>query len=147
MVTEHLGIGITASTTFEHPYTFARRLSTADHLTKGRVGWNIVTSYLESGAKNISEGGLRKHANRYEVAAEYIEVLYKLFEGSWEEDAVVRDRHNRVFTHPEKVHEIGHQANTSTCPATIFANPRLNARPCSIRPARRVGQGVRRPTR
>ena len=59
MVTEHLGIGITASTTFEHPYTFARRLSTADHLTKGRVGWNIVTSYLESGAKNISEGGLR----------------------------------------------------------------------------------------
>ncbi|WP_418314279.1 LLM class flavin-dependent oxidoreductase [Phyllobacterium zundukense] len=57
LATEHLGIGITASTSFEHPYTFARRLSTADHHTKGRVGWNIVTSYLESGAKNIGQGG------------------------------------------------------------------------------------------
>ena len=123
MVTEHLGIGITASTTFEHPYTFARRLSTADHHTKGRVGWNIVTSYLESGAKNISEGGLRKHANRYEVAAEYIEVLYKLFEGSWEDDAVVRDRHNRVFTHPEKVHEIGHHGKYFDVPGYHLCEP------------------------
>jgi alkanesulfonate monooxygenase SsuD/methylene tetrahydromethanopterin reductase-like flavin-dependent oxidoreductase (luciferase family) len=61
----------------------------ADHHTKGRVGWNIVTSYLESGAENISEGGLRKHTKRYEVAAEYVAVLYKLFEGSWEDGAVV----------------------------------------------------------
>ena len=91
LATQHLGIGVTASTSFEHPYTFARRLSTADHHTKGRVGWNIVTSYLESGAKNIGQGGLRRHDNRYEVAAEYVEVLYKLFEGSWEEGAVVRD--------------------------------------------------------
>ena len=49
LVTEHLGFGLTASLSFEHPYPFARRLSTLDHLTKGRVGWNIVTSYLESG--------------------------------------------------------------------------------------------------
>jgi long-chain alkane monooxygenase len=123
MVTRHLGIGITASTSFEHPYTFARRLSTADHHTKGRVGWNIVTSYLESGAKNISEGGLRKHANRYEVAAEYVEVLYKLFEGSWEEDAVVRDRGNRVFTHPEKVHEIGHRGKYFDVPGYHLCEP------------------------
>ena len=52
-VTKHLGFGITASTGFEHPYPFARRMSTLDHLTKGRVGWNVVTSYLESGAKNL----------------------------------------------------------------------------------------------
>ncbi|STQ45961.1 Nitrilotriacetate monooxygenase component A [Ewingella americana] len=51
LVTEHLGFGLTASLSFEHPYPFARRLSTLDHLTKGRVGWNIVTSYLESGAR------------------------------------------------------------------------------------------------
>jgi long-chain alkane monooxygenase len=123
MVTEHLGIGITASTSFEHPYTFARRLSTADHHTKGRVGWNIVTSYLESGAKNISEGGLRDHSNRYEVATEYVEVLYKLFEGSWEEGAVVRDRHNRVFTHPEKVHEIGHKGKFFEVPGYHLCEP------------------------
>src|SRR3982751_1569364 len=104
LATKHLGIGITASTSFEHPYTFARRLSTADHHTKGRVGWNIVTSYLESGAANISQGGLRQHNNRYEVAEEYVEVLYKLWEGSWEDGAVVRDRDKRIFAHPERVH-------------------------------------------
>jgi long-chain alkane monooxygenase len=49
LVTEHLGFGVTASISFEHPYTFARRVSTLDHLTKGRAGWNVVTSYLESG--------------------------------------------------------------------------------------------------
>lgn len=123
MVTEHLGIGITASTSFEHPYTFARRLSTADHLTRGRLAWNIVTSYLESGAKNISEGGLRDHSNRYEVATEYVEVLYKLLEGSWEDGAVVRDRDKRVFTHPEKVHEIGHKGKYFEVPGYHLCEP------------------------
>ncbi|GJH35874.1 LLM class flavin-dependent oxidoreductase [Paraburkholderia hospita] len=123
MVTEHLGIGITASTSFEHPYTFARRLSTADHHTKGRLAWNIVTSYLESGAKNISEGGLRDHSNRYEVATEYVEVLYKLLEGSWEDGAVVRDREKRVFTHPEKVHEIGHKGKYFEVPGYHLCEP------------------------
>ncbi|KQO83446.1 LLM class flavin-dependent oxidoreductase [Rhizobium sp. Leaf262] len=123
LATEHLGIGITASTSFEHPYTFARRLSTADHHTKGRIGWNIVTSYLESGAKNIGEGGLRRHDNRYEVAAEYIEVLYKLFEGSWEEGAVLRDREKRIFTDPSKVHEIGHKGKYFDVPGYHLSEP------------------------
>ncbi|PIO44457.1 LLM class flavin-dependent oxidoreductase [Phyllobacterium zundukense] len=123
LATEHLGIGITASTSFEHPYTFARRLSTADHHTKGRVGWNIVTSYLESGAKNIGQGGLRRHDNRYEVAAEYVEVLYKLFEGSWEEGAVQRDRGRRIFTDPSKVHEIGHKGKYFEVPGYHLSEP------------------------
>jgi FMN-dependent oxidoreductase (nitrilotriacetate monooxygenase family) len=123
MATQHLGIGITASTTFEHPYTFARRLSTADHLTKGRVGWNIVTSYLQSGAKNVGEAGLRVHDNRYEVAEEYMEVLYKLLEGSWEEGAVVRDRKTRVFARPEKVHEIGHKGKFFDVPGYHLCEP------------------------
>ena len=123
MATKHLGIGITASTSFEHPFTFARRMSTADHHTKGRVGWNIVTSYLESGAKNIGQGGLRRHDNRYEVAEEYVEVLYKLFEGSWEEGAVVRDREKRIFTHPEKVHEIGHKGKYFEVPGYHLCEP------------------------
>jgi long-chain alkane monooxygenase len=123
LATEHLGIGITASTSFEHPYTFARRIATADHHTKGRVGWNIVTSYLESGAKNISQGGLRRHDNRYDVANEYVEVLYKLLEGSWEEGAVVRDRDERIFTHPEKVHEIGHKGEYFEVPGYGLTEP------------------------
>jgi long-chain alkane monooxygenase len=123
LATEHLGIGVTASTSFEHPYTFARRLSTADHHTKGRVGWNIVTSYLESGAKNIGQGGLRRHDNRYEVAAEYVEVLYKLFEGSWEDGAVLRDAEKHVFTDPRKVHEIGHKGQFFEVPGYHLCEP------------------------
>jgi FMN-dependent oxidoreductase (nitrilotriacetate monooxygenase family) len=123
LATNHLGIGITASTSFEHPYPFARRLSTADHHTKGRVGWNIVTSYLESGAKNIGQAGLQKHDNRYEIASEYIEVLYKLWEGSWEDGAVVRDRENRIFAYPEKVHEIGHRGKFFEVPGYHLCEP------------------------
>ncbi len=123
LATEHLGIGITASTSFEHPYTFARRIATADHHSKGRIGWNIVTSYLESGAKNIGEGGLRRHDNRYDVASEYVEVLYKLLEGSWEEGAVVRDGEKRIFTHPEKVHEIGHKGKYFDVPGYSLTEP------------------------
>ena len=123
LATEHLGIGITASTSFEHPYIFARRLATADHHTKGRVGWNIVTSYLESGAKNVGQGGLQKHDNRYEIAHEYLEVVYKLLEGSWEEGAVVRDRKGRIFTNPEKVHEIGHKGKFFDVPGYGLTEP------------------------
>ena len=108
VVTEHLGFGITASISFEHPYPFARRMSTIDHLTKGRAGWNIVTSYLDSGARNLGQSSQVAHNDRYDVADEYVEVLYKLWEGSWEEGAVVRDREAHIFAHPEKVHEIGH---------------------------------------
>ncbi|MEX5613835.1 LLM class flavin-dependent oxidoreductase, partial [Pseudomonas syringae] len=82
LVTEHLGFGLTASLSFEHPYPFARRLSTLDHLTKGRAGWNIVTSYLESGAKNLGQKTLTEHDARYDYAEEYLEVCYKLWEGS-----------------------------------------------------------------
>lgn len=82
LVTEHLGFGLTASLSFEHPYPFARRLSTLDHLTKGRVGWNIVTSYLESGARNIGQKAQTDHDARYDYADEYLEVVYKLLEGA-----------------------------------------------------------------
>ena len=109
LVTEHLGFGLTASLSFEHPFTFARRLSTLDHLTKGRAGWNIVTSYLDSGAKNIGLVGQGQHDDRYDIADEYMEVCYKLWEGSWEDGAVLRDRERRIFTDPTKVHPIAHE--------------------------------------
>jgi alkanesulfonate monooxygenase SsuD/methylene tetrahydromethanopterin reductase-like flavin-dependent oxidoreductase (luciferase family) len=94
LVTQHLGFGVTASISFEHPYTFARRISTLDHLTKGRAGWNIVTSYLESGARNIGLSNQSQHDDRYEVADEYMEVVYKLWEGSW---AAKRNRRSRFL--------------------------------------------------
>src|SRR6201991_449962 len=107
-VTEGLGFGLTASISFEHPYPFARRMSTLDHLTDGRVGWNVVTSYLKSGAENLGESDQLNHDNRYDVADEYLEVVYKLWEGSWEDDAVLRDRESGVFADAAKVHRIKH---------------------------------------
>jgi FMN-dependent oxidoreductase (nitrilotriacetate monooxygenase family) len=123
LVTKNLGFGLTASLSFEHPYTFARRLSTLDHLTKGRAGWNIVTSYLDSGAKNVGLGGQSAHDDRYDVADEYMEVCYKLWEGSWEDDAVLRDRARRIFTNPDKVHPIHHEGRYFKVPGVHLSEP------------------------
>ena len=123
LVTQHLGFGLTASLSFEHPYTFARRLSTLDHLTKGRAGWNIVTSYLDSGAKNIGLAGQTAHDDRYDVADEYLEVCYKLWEGSWEDGAVLRDRERRIFTDPAKVHPIAHKGRFFQVPGVHLSEP------------------------
>src|SRR5919108_155051 len=89
-VTQHLGFAVTVSLTFEQPYALARRLTTLDHLTGGRVAWNVVTSYLESAARNLGHDGHIPHDERYEMAEEYLEVCYKLWEASWEDGAVVR---------------------------------------------------------
>lgn len=122
-VTTHLGFGITASTGFEHPYPFARRLSTLDHLTDGRIGWNIVTSYLTSGAKNVGLAKQVAHDDRYDTADEYLEVVYKLWEGSWEDDAVVRDLEAGVYADPAKVHPIAHEGEHFTVPGIHLAEP------------------------
>ncbi|MDR6870785.1 FMN-dependent oxidoreductase (nitrilotriacetate monooxygenase family) [Bosea sp. BE125] len=108
-VTEHLGFGITVNLTYEQPYLFARRFSTLDHLTRGRIGWNIVTGYLDSAARGLGQDKLQNHDGRYDVADEFMEVVYKLWEGSWEDDAVLRDRERRIFTDPSKVHRISHR--------------------------------------
>jgi FMN-dependent oxidoreductase (nitrilotriacetate monooxygenase family) len=122
-VTEHLGFGITASTSFEHPYPFARRMSTLDHLTKGRIGWNIVTSYLDSGARNVGQSGTLDHDQRYEYADEYMEVLYKLWEGSWEDGAVVRDAEAGIFVDPARVHPIRHEGEYFSVPGIHLCEP------------------------
>jgi FMN-dependent oxidoreductase (nitrilotriacetate monooxygenase family) len=109
LVTKHLGFAVTFSTTYEHPYGHARRMSTLDHLTKGRVAWNIVTSYLPSAARNFGLERMVRHDERYEIAEEYLEVLYKLWESSWEDDAVVRDVERQMYTDPDKVHRIYHE--------------------------------------
>ena len=107
-VTEHLGFGITFSTTYEPPFAWARRLSTLDHLTKGRVGWNIVTSYLANAARNFGLDGEVDHDTRFAKADEYLDVLYKLWEGSWDDDAIVADRANNIFADPAKIRPIDH---------------------------------------
>ncbi|MGO2471504.1 MAG: LLM class flavin-dependent oxidoreductase, partial [Microbacterium gubbeenense] len=104
--TTHLGFGITVASTYDHPYALARRFTTLDHLTGGRVGWNVVTSYLDSAARNLGRETQMAHDDRYGVAEEFLEVAYKLWEASWEDGAVLRDRETGVFTDATKVHPI-----------------------------------------
>jgi len=106
--TENVGFAFTQSILQDHPFNFARRLSTLDHITKGRVAWNVVTSYLEDAGKNLGYGGLPPHDERYERAEEYLEVTYKLLEGSWEDDAVIRDAERGMYSDPAKIHNIDH---------------------------------------
>ncbi len=108
-VTKNLGFGLTANLTYEAPYLFARRMSTLDHLSRGRVGWNIVTGYLDSAARAMGLTEQVEHDRRYDQADEYLQVLYKLWEGSWEDDAVLNDREQRVYAQPDKVHKVHHK--------------------------------------
>ncbi|GGX18920.1 monooxygenase [Pigmentiphaga litoralis] len=107
-VTEHLGFGITGSLTYEPPYTFARKMSTLDHLTNGRVGWNIVTGYLDSAAKASGATKLTSHDTRYDIAEEYMQLMYKLWEGSWEDGAVQRSADSGIYVDPTRVHAVEH---------------------------------------
>jgi FMN-dependent oxidoreductase (nitrilotriacetate monooxygenase family) len=128
-VTKHLGFGATFSTTYEPPFAFARRMSTLDHLTKGRVGWNIVTSYLPNAAQNFGLDGEIPKAQRYQRADEYLDVLYKLWEGSWDDDAIVRDAANAVYTDPEKVRYINHVGEHFKVKGPHLSSPSLQRTP------------------
>jgi FMN-dependent oxidoreductase (nitrilotriacetate monooxygenase family) len=121
--TEHLGFGVTAALTYEHPYTFARRMSTLDHLSGGRVGWNIVTGYLDSAARNLGLDRQLSHDARYDLADEYLDVVYKLWEKSWDDDAVVFDKARGVYADPARVHPIGHAGAHYTVPGIHLCEP------------------------
>lgn len=121
--TTHLGFGITASTTYDQPYTLARTFSTLDHLTKGRVGWNIVTSYLDSAARNLGLDTQVPHDERYDRAEEFLQATYALWEGSWEDDAVVRDATGRTWADPDKVHGAGFAGRYYSVPGPHLLHP------------------------
>ena len=122
-VTKHLGFGVTSALTYEQPYALARKFSTLDHLTKGRVAWNVVTSYLNSAAVNLGLKQQISHDERYDIADEFLDVTYKLWEGSWDEDAVLRDRERGIFTDPSKVHPIGHKGKYYDVPGIHLSEP------------------------
>ena len=107
-VTRHLGFGITVNPTTEHPYLLARRFGTLDHLTEGRIGWNIVTGYIDSAARAIGLPQQLQHDDRYDRADEFLEVIYKLLEGSWQDGAVVADKTARVYSTPGAVRPVRH---------------------------------------
>ncbi len=123
LVTEHLGFGVTCALSYEHPYPFARRMSTLDHLTKGRIGWNIVTGYLESAARGMGLPRQVGHDDRYDVAEDYMQAVYKLWEASWDDGAVLRDRAARRFADADKIHRIRHEGPHFSVDAIHLCEP------------------------
>ncbi|RSL75702.1 hypothetical protein CEP51_010620 [Fusarium floridanum] len=108
-VTKRLNFAITSSTSHEPPFLLARRFSTLDHITNGRFGWNIVTGWKKSAFQAIGLDEAFEHDLRYERSDEYLRVLYKLWEGSWADDAVVEDAENDIYANPDRVRTIKHE--------------------------------------
>ena len=121
--TTHLGFGVTANLIYEAPYLFARRMSTLDHLTRGRVGWNIVTGYLDSAARAAGFSTQPAHDDRYDLADEYMSLVYKLWEQSWDNDAVRADRQSGVYADPTKVRAVQHHGKQYRVDAVHLSEP------------------------
>jgi len=108
VVTEHLGLIATASTTYNEPYHVARKFASLDHLSGGRAGWNLVTSANPMEALNFGLEEHVEHATRYRRAREFYDVVTGLWD-SWADDAFIRDVENAVFFDPEKLHVLDHK--------------------------------------
>lgn len=124
-VTSRLGLAATISTAYLPPQYMARQLATLDHLTDGRVGWNVVTTPLETEMEKYS------HDERYDRADEYLDVCNKLW-SSWEPDAVIMDRESGIFADPAKVHPINHQGKYFTVKGPLQVAPSPQGRPVII---------------
>ncbi|GLY07354.1 LLM class flavin-dependent oxidoreductase [Actinoplanes sp. NBRC 101535] len=137
--TEHLGFAVTVSSTYELPYAFARKMTTLDHLTNGRIGWNIVTSALDSAARNLGLDRQLPHDERYAKAEEFMDVVYKLWEGSWADDAVVAS--GDLFVDPSRVRPIEHRGKYYQVPGIALSEPGILRTPVLYQAGTsRVGQ-------
>ena len=121
--TRNLGFGVTCNLAWESPALMARRFSTLDHLTKGRIGWNIVTGYLDSAARAMGLDRQMAHDDRYDLADEYMEILYRLWEESWAADAVKRDRAAGIYADPARVKRIRHEGRQYRLDAPHLVEP------------------------
>ncbi|MGF6976106.1 FMN-dependent oxidoreductase (nitrilotriacetate monooxygenase family) [Paraburkholderia sp. JPY465] len=122
--TTHIGLVATVSTTYSEPYTVARQLASLDHISRGRAGWNIVTSSSESAALNYGTVRLPDPAQRYSRGEEFVDVVCGLWD-SWEDGAFVRDKTSGKYFEPDKLHSLDHRGehfdvagplNVSRCP-------------------------------
>ena len=105
-VTSHLGFGVTVNLAYEQPFTFARRMATLDQLTSGRLGWNIVTGYLDSAARAMGFAAQMAHDDRYGLAEEFMQAVYPLWERSWDDAALPRQPGH--FADPAGVRRVWH---------------------------------------
>jgi FMN-dependent oxidoreductase (nitrilotriacetate monooxygenase family) len=107
IATDHIGLIATASTTYTEPYNLARQFSSLDHISNGRVGWNIVTTWSPQAGSNFGSIGQVGHADRYERAEEYMEVVKGLWD-SWADDTVLDDREGGRYADRRRVRPINH---------------------------------------
>jgi FMN-dependent oxidoreductase (nitrilotriacetate monooxygenase family) len=121
--TTHLGFGVTVNLAWEPPALLARRFSTLDHLTGGRIGWNIVTGYLDSAARAMGLDRQMAHDDRYDMADEFMAVVYRLWEESWAADAVKRDRASGIYADPARVSRIRHEGRQYRLDAPHLVEP------------------------
>lgn len=121
--TREIGLAATSSVIQSHPFQFARQMSTLDHISNGRAAWNIVTSALENAHRNFGGGGLASHEDRYGWAEEYVSAVYKLWEGSWDDGALVQDKADGVHADPEKVHKIYHRGERYSIDGPHLSSP------------------------
>lgn len=108
VVTEHLGLICTASTTYNEPYHVARKFSSLDHISKGRAGWNLVTSANPAEAPNFGKDSHMEHDTRYRRGREFYDVVTGLWD-SWADDAFVRDQQQGIYFDPDKLHTLNHK--------------------------------------
>ncbi|KAH8678283.1 coenzyme dependent N5,N10-methylene tetrahydromethanopterin reductase [Xylariales sp. PMI_506] len=108
-VTRSLGFGITGSTSYIPPYILARTWASLDHLTKGRMAWNVVTSWSQSSARALGLENLLAHDERYALAEEYMEIVYSLWEKSWAADAQVWQVEPEMAYDPSKIQKINYE--------------------------------------
>ena len=108
MVTEHLGLVATGSTTYEEPYHVARRFASLDHLSGGRAGWNVVTTSNPDASRNFGHDEHLEHSERYKRAREFYDVVIGLWD-SWADDAFIYDVESGTYFDPEKLHVLDHK--------------------------------------
>ena len=123
-VTKHLGLGATYSTTYFEPFHVARLFQTLDLMTKGRAAWNVVTSVNDNEAQNMGRESHIDHDIRYDRADEFVEAVLGHWD-SWDDDAIVVDKENNLYAHPEKVRRIDFKGKyiSSRGPFTVPRTP------------------------
>jgi hypothetical protein len=137
LVTKHLGFGITSNLTFEHPYQLARTFSTLDHLTKGRIGWNIVTGYLDSGARGMGLPAGRAHDDRYDAAEDFLTRPTSFGKAAGRTTPSAATVAAASLPIPQSSIACGMTAPISRSTASISPNLRLSGRRCCTKQAPR----------
>ena len=130
-MTERIGLVTTASTTYNEPYHIARKFASLDHISGGRAGWNVVTSWSQQEAWNFNRESHLDYETRYERAHEFVDVVTGLWD-SWEADAFVRDKASGQYYDPAKLHTLHHKGKHFQVRGPLSSEPTPQGRPIIV---------------